>query len=150
MPSTGGWPACCPTASPGASDTAHPTAVEQAVLPDAEGRRRSRRRPGLRHALGLRAGLPRVRGVAHPDRPPDGRGGLRVPPGGVPVPRYRRAADPGGFSPPGPIRRHHHPTTGAASGWCARVRPCGGDPSTTGCGQSPSTGTSAAPARSWY
>ena len=41
-------------------------------------------------------------------------------------------------------------TTDAASAWCARGWRCGGAPYTTGCGPSRSTGTGAAPARSWY
>ena len=49
----------------------------------------ARQSPGLRHALGLRAGLPSVKGVAHLAHPPDGRGGNRLPPGGVPLSRNR-------------------------------------------------------------
>ncbi len=75
----------------------------------AKGVGRSRRSPGLRHALGLRAGLPGVPGVAHLAHPPDGRGSLHLPPGGVPLPRHRRAAYAGGFPPPGPVRRRYHP-----------------------------------------
>ncbi len=41
-------------------------------------------------------------------------------------------------------------TTAAASASCARVRPCGATPSTTGYGPSPSKSIGAAPARSWY
>ena len=44
------------------------------------------------------------------------------------------------------ITRHD----GRSFGVVRRVRPCGGAPSTTGCGPSPSTATGAAPARSWY
>ena len=127
-----------------------PSAVQQAVLPDGPGRRRSRQSPGLRHALGLRAGLPGAPGVAHLAHPPDGRGSLHLPPGGVPVPRHRRAAYAGGFSTAGAGSTPLSPgTTGSVSAWCARAWACAAAPSTTGCGPSRSTSTGAAPARSW-
>ena len=47
--------------------------------------------------------------MADPADPPDGRRGVRLPPSGVPVPWNRRAMFPGGLSPPGPLRRRHHP-----------------------------------------
>ena len=51
-------------------------------------------------------------------------------PGGVPLPRNRWAADAGGLSPQGPLRRCYHAARRPQL-WrgCARVRPCGGAPS---------------------
>ena len=86
-----------------------PPAFEPEILPDGKGHRRSRRDLRLRYALGLRAGLPRVQGVADAAHPQDGRGGLSLPSCRVTLPRHRLAPVARGVSPQGPLRRHHHP-----------------------------------------
>ena len=87
-----------------------PPAVEPATPPDGQGHRRGRRHPWLRHALGLRARLPSVERVAGAAHPPDGRGGRHLPSRRLTLSRHRRAPVSRGVPPPGPLRRHHHPS----------------------------------------
>ena len=65
------------------------------------GRQRGCGGPRLRHALGLRAGLPHVQGVADAAHPQDGRRGLRLSTRRHHVPRHRRPPDPRGVPPSG-------------------------------------------------
>ncbi len=93
-----------------------------------------RRGPGLRRALGLRAGLPHVQGVANAAYAQDGRRGRRLQTRGLDVPRRRRAPVPRGVPPQGPLRRHHHtprraqlgsptlPQSGHQRLWCIQIR----------------------------
>ena len=86
-----------------------PPAVEPEILPDGQRHQTGRRDSWLCDALGLRAGLPGVQGVADAAHPPDGRGCHRLPSRRLTVPRHRRPPVPRGVPPQGPLRRHHHP-----------------------------------------
>ena len=66
--------------------------------------------------LGLRAGLPRVQGVANTAHPQDGRGGRRLSNRRLTLLRHRRATVARGVPPQGPLRSpRSHSTTAAAS-----------------------------------
>ncbi len=80
-----------------------PSPLQPPLLPHRQGHRRSCQCPGLRPALGLRAGLSRVPAVADAAAAPHGHRGLGVPPGGNPLSRRGGAGHPGGVPPPGPL-----------------------------------------------
>ena len=112
--------------------TAPPT-VEPEILPDGQRYQKGGGTARLRDALGLRAGLPHVQGVAGAAHPQDGRGGERLPTRCLDIPRHRRAPVPGGVPPQGPLRRRNRPARrpqlrrGAPG-----PAPCGAGHSTTG------------------
>ena len=112
-----------------------PSAFEPPVLPDSLGHCRGRRRPGLRHALGLRARLPGVQRVAGAADPPDGRGRRRLPSCRDTLSPASTRSGLAWSSTAGAASTPRSPsTTAAGSVSSARAWPCAGAPSTTGCG----------------
>ena len=87
----------------------HLPAIKPEILPDDHWHQTGRPGPRLRDALGPRAGLTHVQGVAGAAHPLDGRGGLRLSTRRVTVSRHLRAPVARGVPPQGTLRRHDDP-----------------------------------------